>query len=430
MNPAQLEANLLSSVRTAADVRLCEELGITADSFTADDNHARVWSYIVEHIRRQRGEAPSPNDLQSLFGFEATESGDLEKYVERVRERQVISETRQALWHRGAELDSNPGESISGLINDLSQLRLGRVQRQSYLDRDALGRLKVFDEMKEAREAGRFIGMPTGLALLDSNGVGLRPGQLVVVLGNTEVGKSWLIMRMAVEAWAAGKKILLISPEMTKDEQGARFDVIVACLLKHSELSNVGITQGSEDRAKYVKHLESLTDRAHFVCIDSSEEARSLTFDEVWSLTSEHRPDEVVIDGLHLLGSKSRSKAGWEILKEGTELLKAMALRERVVVLAAHQADRSAGREGTKPPGLSQISYGYSIGQTADEVISLAYDKKDESKRIYIVKKLRSGQKVRVRRRLHFDVDTGFIEETGETEEDHDELPPLETPKY
>lgn len=431
MKPAELEIGLLSSVRSAVDVRLCEELGITAESFTAVDDHARIWSYIVEHIRRRRGEAPSPSDLRTMFGFEAAEPGDLERYAELVRERQIVFEARQVLWRRGAELDSKPGESISGLVSDLARLRPGRARRQAYLDRDALERLEVFDEIKEAREAGRFIGLPTGLALLDADQVGLRPGQLVVVLGNTGVGKSWLLMRMAVEAWYARKKVLLISPEMTKEEQGARFDVVAAG--KHElTLSNKGITHGTEDRDKYTRWLHTLASMSRFLCVDSSEEARSLTFDDVWSLTSEHRPDEVVIDGLHLLGSRSRGKAGWEILKEGTELLKAMALRERVVVLAAHQADRGAGREGSKPPGLANISFGYSIAQTADEVISLAYDKYDSEQRIYIVKKIRGGASVHMRRKLFFDVDRGYICETGETESDFDELPspPEGAPSY
>ena len=116
------------------------------------------------------------------------------------------------------------------------------------------------------------------------------------------------------------------------------------------------------------------------------------------------------VDGLHLLGSDTPGLQGWEVLKEGTMILKSLAQQEKLVVVAAHQADRSAARnDATNPPGQSQVGYAYAIIQNSSRVISIAHVKDDEFSRKYKVIKQRGGQPITDVRYLKFDVDRGII---------------------
>jgi replicative DNA helicase len=429
--PAVLEATLLSSLRTPGDVRLCKELGISADSFDAvPELHAKVWTYLDDYLRRQ-DEPPKVEDLRQLFGFEVTEPGDLEEYARRVREREVYRLAKSAVWRRGADLEVKPTEAIAGLIEDLSALHIdGGRRRQHFLDSGAKERLDRFDEAQRVRARGGFIGIPTGLEYFDCQNMGFVGGDVVIVFGTLGVGKSWLLMHMAVTAWNAGKRVLMISPEMTIAEQGLRFDVMGAHL-KHIELSHRKLRHGEETRERYMAWLHYCAQGENFVILDAPSARRPFTFDDVWALTAEYKPDEVVIDGLHLLGIKGAGKAGWEVLKEGVEMLKALAQHDNIPVLAVHQATREAGKDESTPPGIAQIGYGYSIAQVADYVFALSHSKPyDSGHRSYLTRKVRDDERSIRRHELLWDVDRGHIEELAMITHETDEALPPKGPAY
>ena len=134
----------------------------------------------------------------------------------------------------------------------------------------------------------------------------------------------------------------------------------------------------------------------------------------------ESQPDELLVDGIHLIAGNDPRKAGWETLKDGSAQLKALAQQMGCVVIAAHQPDRSASkkREVTIPPGLSQIGYGFGIAQSANRIISMSRSSDEEEERLYTVIKIRGGKDFVGFRRLHWDVDVGQIWEKEEEEYD------------
>ena len=106
-----------------------------------------------------------------------------------------------------------------------------------------------------------------------------------------------------------------------------------------------------------------------------------------------------------------KNKQGWEALKDGVRDLKALAQQEKIVVIAAHQAERSSAKKSDAftPPNLSQIAYGFAVGQSSDRVISMSWVRGDPLARHYSVPKLRAGQMIVNRRTLRWNVDIGCI---------------------
>lgn len=430
-----LEERLVSSLRTKEDLQLCQRLGVTASTFTsapdAEVDFVELWRYVEEHASREGGQPPTKEDLQALFGFEQRRAGDLRTYVEKLRQRERSRGLRQLLASAALRLEE--GDRLSKEVEEELTLGLAKLRstgepkgQASYLDKDVRERWEVFQEAQQLAQKKGIIGIPTGLASFDRTKRGFTPGELVVVVGSTGVGKSWTVLYMIAVAVEHGKKVMLVSPELSKVEQGFRLDSVLGHL-RGRTISNEALITGQADKQAYKEWLKNLHEQAEgkVICVDSSSrQGQALSFTDVWRLTLEHSPDMIAIDGLHLLAPDKAAtpQKSWEVLKDGTAYLKALAMQERVVVLAAHQAVREAAEnKAGAPPSLAQIALGFSVANDADRVIALGRDPGSELHRLYMVPKLRAGKPIVETRRLYFNVDIGEIHEVKwEAEEQHD----------
>jgi replicative DNA helicase len=94
---------------------------------------------------------------------------------------------------------------------------------QSQAFQTAKTALQKFGEMFDSRlKGGEASALPTGIRELDALGGGMRPGELWIVCGETSAGKSALAYQMTIPAIEEGKKVLIMTLEMTSDEVVAR----------------------------------------------------------------------------------------------------------------------------------------------------------------------------------------------------------------
>jgi len=413
-----LENRLISSIKNVDDLILCQKEGITKDTFVVTDpaNHADVWEYIEEHAKSQKS-IPTQEDLRSIHGFENTGEGDLNEYISKARNSEIAAKARALLVAKADGLSGEPILAIRDIILGLSNLQAGGTKRrETYLDRDSSSRLAFFNETRETILKGGMLGLPTGLATFDKQGLGFRKGEVVVVIGGTGVGKSWLVTYMGVTSYTSGYKILMISPELTAEEVGPRFDVLLANS-QGVQLSNMDIMLGKADPKMYKDWLNSLDGNSRFIVIDSSDTGKRLTFMDIWRYVKEYNPDLLIVDGLPLIASSNNKDKGWEALKEGVEYLKSLAVQEKIVVLIAHQPNRDASKQNaTVAPGLDKIGYSFAVAEAADRVISMARIPGKEMYRQYRVPKIRAGATIVDVRTLFFDVDVGNIREETASE--------------
>lgn len=413
--PEVIERRLLSSIQDAEDIRLCTEFTITGDSFVvADPNHGDVFEYILAYARENDGQVPTALDLQSLHDFKVQEPGDVKSYAVKVRQAEIRRKAQTILYDHAESLDEDPSAAVKSIAGEMSALRLDTARRWGYADRDAMDRLTAFDKAKETVAAGGTLGIPTGLKIFDAQALGFEPGEVIIIIGSTGVGKSWFLMKFLAEAYNNQKKVMLISPEMTQAEQDLRFDVTLGHI-RDVDFSHTGLRTGREDREKYSNWLNSLTNRSDWLVIDSADSTREMTFEDVWDLAVEHQPDVIAVDGLYLLGERRRGKdrAGWEMIKDGIEMLKALAMQLGSVVIATHQPNRDAMKKENRAPGLHQVGYGASVAQTGDRILSLARVAGQPTRRIMTVPKMRGGAEIIRPIRLIWEVDHGIMDQAA-----------------
>lgn len=412
MTPEELEQQLLSSIVDSDGLRLCHELGLSKSSFIIE-RLGEVFEYIEKHARENSGEMPTPDDFKILYEFIRKEPGDLKSYVAAVRDSEIGRDANKILVEEVSHLESDAGSAVKSIMKRLADLRIATGKRVSYLDRDAPERFIRFEEAADASARGEVYGLPTGLKTFDESGIGWQPGEFVVILGSQGVGKSWLLMKFCAEIYHVKKKVLLISPEMTNAEQALRFDTMLSGI-EGGGLDASKIFKGEMDRETYQDWLMSLTGRSDFICIDSAEAGEMLTFEFIMEAVVEHQPDVVAVDGLHLLGSRDGKGAGWEVLKNGCALLKSVAQQNQVVIIAAHQPDKSASKREDIPPALHQTGYSMGVTQSSDIVISIARSKDFMGERRYAIRKLRNRPPITDIRFMRWDVNDGIIEDLEE----------------
>jgi hypothetical protein len=420
LTPAEVEVKVISALRTVQDLQVLRDNEITAGSFLL---YGTVLEYIQLYAKEYSG-IPRPLDITTRFkdtdyAIDLEEPGNLVYYSNELRKlelaRKVRDHIRRRVGQGGSTLDTDPDEVIRLLVGDLQQSRVTQGRNLAVLDKQAMQRFTQIQARVAAREAGEIIGIPTGFRCFDDFHEGWQPGEAIMLIGPKGAGKSWVMMYWAAMAYRHGCKVLYLSPEMSWEQCGLRFDVLLARLF-HQTFSHMGLQSGAlVDLDAYRAWLESLTSRSDFICVDSADQL-GFTLPSILALTDEYQPDVLVFDGIHLVKS-AQGEMGWEIIKEAADGLKADAQRRKSVVLWAGQVDREGMRNSAEPVSSgAQAAYSKAAVEAANRLITLGADNDDPLRRVFKVPNNRNGREWHTKRYLRFDVDVGLIEEEDFTE--------------
>lgn len=408
LSPDESEIGLLSSLQKPQDITFVMREGVSTKSFLS---YGAVYEHILAYTK-EYGNVPKHEDLTSEFSpFKMKEPGDLGFYVSEVLKHEMIRGANSAVIEyfgpANSRLEANPEETIRGLAETLRKLRRTSASHISWLDKDAMERLAWFQEKRELAKDNKVLGIPTGLKCFDGSMQGWGPGEAIMVMSPKGVGKSWLLMYFAVHGYNNGYKILFLSPEMSTQECALRFDVVLA-YQKGIQLSHQNLTIGGGDEAVYEEWLKELTMRERFIVIDSPG-SDGFTTANVLNLMDEYKPDILLMDGLHLIGSEEKL-SGWEKIKQASDSMKAAAQFHKCTVIWASQVDREAMRNPTEPASTgASAAYGKAAVEAANRLITLGTYDGDSRRRTFKIPNNRSGREFHDTQHLMFDVDIGAI---------------------
>jgi replicative DNA helicase len=194
-------------------------------------------------------------------------------------------------------------------------------------------------------------GLPTGYSAFDSMTGGLQPGELVIIGGESNSGKSMLLMNVAVQMWmqkntveiekdfTKGCNILYFSLEMPfkpcRNRVYARLSGTPSKLIRNAKLR-------SEDRKKLAIALKFINNYPHeFEIIDIPRGATVEHIEMMYEEACAHfRPDVVVLDYLGLMDDES-DEDDWLKLGKIAGKFHEMLRVHNVIGLTAVQLNRS-----------------------------------------------------------------------------------------
>ena len=221
-------------------------------------------------------------------------------------------------------------------------------------------------------------GTRTGYSYLDNVTDGLRPGELILIGGESGAGKSMLLMNMALQIWlqgnttdmtgnfVPGNSVLYFSLEMPfKPCLNRVLSRLSGCPSK--KIRNATLDQ--EEAAKLKTALRFINNYENqFEIIDIPRGATMETMELMFEEAKAHfEPKVVVIDYLGLMDYDGPEMDDWLKLGKIAEKIHEFARVHNVIVLSAIQLNRSkGGKDAEEKIGLHRIGRSALIMQNAN----------------------------------------------------------------
>jgi replicative DNA helicase len=217
-------------------------------------------------------------------------------------------------------------------------------------------------------------GIATPWECLSEYTFGWHNEELVLIVGRTSVGKTWLELMCAHACWKDGKIPLIASMEMSKTAMLKRWDSINFGLpYDHIKKGRLGRFQ----EIVYASKLEELAkdQAAGNVPPFLVAESRAVrTVPELASLVRRYNPDMVFVDGAYLLRDQLRATAIWERVTNIADELVMLGSDFKKPVMATVQFNKQVNVKKMSG-GMENIGLSDRLGQNCHVAIGLFQNK-------------------------------------------------------
>lgn len=211
-------------------------------------------------------------------------------------------------------------------------------------------------------------------------------GKLIVIGARPSVGKSALLLHLAMNAMDAGRRVLLVSLEMSETEIIGRM-VARKSGVPVGRISNRNLSDGELER---VAESFALLPGDRF-CVSVKTQTPRDVRREALRMRADGGLDLIVVDYLQLMTPGQKAGNRTEAVGIISRGLKLLAMEEHIPVITASQLNRASERNDA--PLLSDLRESGSIEQDADAVLLLhAPEEKEQPGRQLILAKNRQGR--------------------------------------
>ena len=248
--------------------------------------------------------------------------------------KRIVVESAQKLIE-GTE----SGEDINTLLDKFERATEAPEASQ---DNNSLGDImaNIFDEL----ESGTVIDkVKTGIPIIDKCTNGIAPSELVTIGAKSGVGKSALAVRIAINMFKAGKKVLIVSREMSKKQVAERI------LLSHSGVTKEQYENRDFNDEQWVRIVETMEAfSGDGIIIDD----KISTIQEIKQAVRRTKPDVLIVDYVQLLTpSNPRDSRERQVAEISRELKKMTSDFDMVVIQLTQLAEKGIGNY--RPSGES-----------------------------------------------------------------------------
>lgn len=401
------EMRLINSIVDTGDITSAINEGVEG----VFSEYRDIWNFMLSHYDKH-SKTPSKDTLKSHFSdFEfIVTSEPLSYYIDQGRKESLAIQARRIIAQAHSLLgELGPKESLAYLMENTSKLY---KYSSNLKDTDLVGQWKDrVDDLKSraANPNKDFIGIPSGVSVIDKVFGGWQAGDFIVLLGWTGVGKSFIARLFAVNAWRAGYRPMIISLEMNKSQEGQRLDT----LLNNGEgyFTNTDLIKANENIVgTYEKWAEKTFTGKHPIYLVTSEGLETADQNMVQAKIDQYQPDLVILDYHGLFDDASGAKSETEKAKNLSKAFKRMAVKNNIAIIDVAAVTMSEGHS-ERPPELEEVAWSKQLAYDADLV--LAIHREYNSDLFQVISR-------KVRRATHFGFYLRWNLETGKWSEEWD----------
>jgi replicative DNA helicase len=361
------EAALITAVCENKDIST-----VLADNI--DDvfvSHKDVWEGLKSYYVKFKA-VPDVSILQDKFkDFEPEKvKGETAYYLDKLKDEYMAGRLRNLLLKSGSSLKTDASSriiaemqkeltSLSKFTNnvrdlDITDFELAEKHFESVRSRSAL--------------MGGSPGIMTGFKAIDyAYPTGMAPGHLIVMIGWSGKGKTWMSSYLACKAWEQGFKPMIISLEMTPEMMRDRiYTMLGSGLFKASDFSrgDIDVETFHDWGSKKFK------DKNQFILVSNAGQGQ-VTPNTVQAKIDQHKPDIVILDYHQLFTDNNNSKAPTERNMNISREFKALALSNNIPIIDITAATAEEVSDQDSPPMLSQVAWSKAIQYDADMCLAV-----------------------------------------------------------
>ena len=363
-----IEAKVISAVLQDKQVHVLLQANVDNLLKTHND----VWNFIRNYSEHNGTVPPLSLVIEKFRDFQPAENvGATKHHLEELQVEYLNDSLKDIIRSAATDIQGGQGtKALEELITKTSELKKNTsvIRDVDVIDIDSA--IAYFENVRKQQESGS-IGITTGLPGFDNYlPSGIMPGQLGIFLAYPGIGKSWLALYFAVQAWKQGKTPMIISLEMSETEVRNRvFAIMGEGLWSHRKLS-----RGEVEIDMLKKwHADKLQGRPNFHII-SNDQGGEITPSVIRGKIDQYKPDFVVVDYLQLMSPNQKSDNETIRMKNLSRELKLMSIGEEVPILAISSATPDDVKDMSTAPTLGQTSWSRQIAYDADFVLSLGRD--------------------------------------------------------
>lgn len=341
---------------------------------------------------------------------------NLETFIASFPDFEVINVTESPLYLLEELFKDYRTRNIAETFNKVRKLLLegktdeaARVYSEGAEDLDKDVAITCIDLFKDTSRYDDYIDrtrnldkyyISTGFKELDKviGGIDMQE-ELGVIMARTNLGKSWISLKMATAAAAAGLNVGLYSGEMTERKVGYRLDTLLGHIPNGSLMhGNINI---QNEYLKYIKELPTKYSGSLKV-LTPSMVGGHVGVGTLKAFIEKEHLDILFIDQLSLLDDDRHGKTLPERMSNIIVDLKRLQVLKQMPIIAVSQQNRTKNDDNTID--TTQIAGSDDVGKYATWVIGISRDKKDETILYLEVVKARDGG---VGNKLTYCVDLG-----------------------
>lgn len=359
-----VQLQILNKVIKAKSVDFILDHDLTAGYFGEYKNE---FNFIMEHYKKYGNVPDIATVLDSFNEFSVLDVEESDDYLFDKITEEYQYKVLVPIIKKAAELaQSNAVEAIEYLKTATLQAEI--IDASYGVDIVGCANERL-EEYLLKRNSDKPWMRPTGFKELDEAIGGLQPSEeFVVIVARTNQGKSWILCKIAEHNWKYGANVGYISPEMSRNQIGYRFDTL------NEHFSNFDLFTGREVE-NYEEYIDSLmsNQKNSFVVATPLDFNKKITVSKLKKFVQKHKLDLLCIDGITYLSDERyvRGDNKTTSLTNISEDLMGLSCELKIPIIAVVQANRNGVEEDGSVPSLESIRDSDGIAHNASKVISI-----------------------------------------------------------
>jgi replicative DNA helicase len=331
--------------------------------------HKDIWNFIRNYSEQNGSVPPATLVVEKFRDFAPVDGiGATKHHLEELQAEYLNDSLKGILMSAASDIQNGRGtEVLESLITKTSELKKNTSVIRDIDVTDIEDAVHYYQQLQEQQALGS-VGIKTGLPGFDNYlPAGIMPGQLGVFLAYPGIGKSWLSLYFAVQAWKQGKSPLVISLEMSETEVRNRvFTIMGEGLFSHRKLSS-GQVDVNDLRLWHKRELQGKPE-FHIISNDSGGE---VTPSVIRGKIDQYKPDFIIVDYLQLMSPNQKADSETVRMKNLSRELKLLAISEEIPIIAISSATPDDVTKLDTVPTLGQTAWSRQIAYDADWVMAL-----------------------------------------------------------